>query len=412
MNISNFIDEIRRAFKGVKAEQTVAANLKPACEAISEGFSSEELAQFYALSTEEHFKHGQDIVHEQDAPDTFHIILEGEAEVYVSRTNDLNESQEHILATLKKNDVIGDMALVENKPRSASVRAKTDLTVLTFKMLDLKLKPQILLILTRNMAKILSERLRFTNQVTVKKMEESLEQAEARNVLGMFMVALFWLSSLYTMSLTALIAIGKQVSNNTYISVVLISIYAICIVSTMRLSGLPLARFGITFADWPQKTLAALLYTAPVMLLAVFFKIYFVYFTPNPAHIGLFSGFDEATINGVFDLKFYCALLLVYSLFSPIQELIVRCAMQSTFFLFLPGREAFRKWNAIILANLLFSSAHSHLSFTFSILTFIPGLFWGWLFHKQRSFIAVSLSHIILGLWIVFILGFKGFVYA
>ena len=48
--------------------------------------------------------------------------------------NDEGQLVHHILATLSKDDVIGDMALVENKPRSASVRAKTALTTLTFKM--------------------------------------------------------------------------------------------------------------------------------------------------------------------------------------------------------------------------------------------------------------------------------------
>ncbi len=178
-------------------------------QAITEGFSDQELTEFYALAVTETFEPEHVICHENDKPDTFHIILTGEAEVYISKMNDEGQLVHHMLATLSKDDVIGDMALVENKPRSASVRAKTALTTLTFKMETIKEKPGVCLLLTRNMANILSDRLRFNNQVTVKKMEESLEQAQARNVLGVFMVAMFWVISLYTLSLTKLIEINE-----------------------------------------------------------------------------------------------------------------------------------------------------------------------------------------------------------
>ena len=85
-------------------------------QAITEGFSDQELTEFYALAAKETFEPGHVICHENDKPDTFHIILAGEAEVYISKMNDEGQLVHHILATLSKDDVIGDMALVENKP--------------------------------------------------------------------------------------------------------------------------------------------------------------------------------------------------------------------------------------------------------------------------------------------------------
>ena len=107
----------------------------------------------------------------------------------------------------------------------------------------------------------------------------------------------------------------------------------------------------------------------------------------------------------------YLVVVFFYTLLVPIQELIARCALQSTFFSFLPGNETFRIWNAIILSNLIFSSVHSHLSLMFASLTFVPGLFWGWLFYKQASLVSVSASHILIGVWGIFILGAKGVIY-
>ncbi len=119
----------------------------------------------------------------------------------------------------------------------------------------------------------------------------------------------------------------------------------------------------------------------------------------------LFSGPSEYVYDGKFDLFAYIVTMTVYSIFSPIQEIATRCALQTTFFLFLPGGEITRKWNSIILSNLIFSAVHSHMDLTFAIVAFVPGLFWGWLFHKQRSLVGVSVSHIVLGVWVLFIIG-------
>ncbi|WP_058533689.1 cyclic nucleotide-binding domain-containing protein [Legionella saoudiensis] len=380
---------------------------------LTEEFTEKELADFYeVLGSRLFFGKGEILFQEYDESDSFYIILEGEAEVFISTNTKHNEKHAHVLATLKENDVIGDMALVENRPRSASIRAKSDLAVLSFNLEALNAHPRIRLLLTKNMAKILSQKLRDTNQVTIKKMEESLEQAQARNVLGVFMIAMFWLISLYTLSLTTLIGIEKNLINNTtFLSVGLIIFFALGILGAMRLTGLPLKQFGITFEDWPEKTIQALKYSLPVMFLFLLAKAYLVYWGANPNHVALFSGFDEGLVNGKFSAPLYLVVVFFYALLVPIQELIARCALQSTFFSFLPGNETFRIWNAIILSNLIFSSVHSHLSLMFASLTFIPGLFWGWLFYKQSSLVSVSASHLLIGVWGIFILGAKGVIY-
>ncbi len=412
MKLFNFFDNILSVVnKSLKESKSDHYNSINAHQAIIEDFSDQEVTEFYDLGVKETFEPKQNIFDKGDTPDTFHIILEGEAEVYISNANEQGELVSHVLATLVKDEVIGDMALAEKKPRSASVRAKTQLTVLTFKINAIKERPHIILLLTRNMAKILSARLRFTNQVTIKQIEESLAQATARNVLGIFMVAMFWLISLYTLALTSLIVFEKHLSNTTFLSVGLILFFAVGIMSAMRMTGLPLSRFGITWKNWPSEVLQALIYTVPWMLVFLVIKVFLVYFSANPQHIHVISGFDEGMVDGQFILTLYLSAICLYAILCPIQELVARCALQSTFYYFLPGNELFRKWNAIILSNLIFSSVHSHLSFMFVCLTFIPGLFWGWLFHKQRSFIAVSASHIMLGVWVIFIIGVKGVAY-
>lgn len=380
--------------------------------ALTEGFSTKELSIFYNdLGAELKIDKNQIIFEERDFSDSFYIIIEGEAEVYITTTNRFKEKQYNTLAVLKENDIIGDMALVDNKPRSASVRAKTNLILRKFPLDKLSNYPHINLLLTRNMAKVLAEKLRFTNQVTVKKMEESLEQALARNVLGVFMIGIFWFVGLYTISLTSLILVEKQLANTTFLSVGLIIFFATGIVTAMKLTGLPLKHFGISLDNWRKKCIQAVGYSIPIMIAALLLKISIIYFNGNPNHIAIFSGFAEGMIDGTFNLKLYVFVTFFYAFLIPIQELSARCALQSTFSSFLPGNETFRTWNAILLSNLIFSSVHSHLSLMFAAVTFVPGIFWGWLFHKQHSLLSVTISHIMIGVWTIFIVGIKGVLY-
>ncbi|WP_230306266.1 CPBP family intramembrane glutamic endopeptidase, partial [Legionella pneumophila] len=121
----------------------------------------------------------------------------------------------------------------------------------------------------------------------------------------------------------------------------------------------------------------------------------------------IFSGTKRFLVNNEVDWEYYFAMIFLYSLFAPIQELMARSALQSTFFHFLPGGKLFRQWNGIFLSNLIFATMHTHLGLTFASLTFIAGLFWGWLFHRQKSLLGVSVSHVILGVWSLFIVGLR-----
>jgi CRP-like cAMP-binding protein len=363
------------------------------------GFTKRELADFLSLGKSVQYPAGTIIFNEDEEANSFYLIVQGEAEVFKEAINEYGQNHRHILAVLKEDDIVGDMALIENKPRSTSLRAKTDVTVLCFKLEKIQEKPDLNLRLTNNIARILSERLRYNNEVTIKNMEESLNQAMGRNALGTFLIALLWLFCLYTLSIRELIFVRTQLTISTPLSAGMIFIFAVVIFIAMRLTTLPYSSFGITLHNWRNVTLQALVYSIPFAIIVLAIKACLVYLPTHSHYSHLFSG-------APLSWGYYLTMIFVYSLFSPAQELITRSATQTTFYLFLPGSDTFRKWNAIILSNLLFATIHSHLSLMFSAVVFVPGLFWGWLFHKQRSVIGVSVSHIVLGVWALFIIGF------
>jgi hypothetical protein len=98
-------------------------------------------------------------------------------------------------------------------------------------------------------------------------------------------------------------------------------------------------------------------------------------------------------------------LVFVYCIFIVVQEFIARGVIISTILNFLEGVKHSRL-GAIIMSSMLFSAQHLHLpSIAFAVLVFIPGIFWGWLFVRHRSILGVSISHIIIGIWTIQILG-------
>ncbi|KTD82206.1 cyclic nucleotide-binding domain-containing protein [Legionella waltersii] len=375
-------------------------------QSIKVDLSKSDLDDFLKIGQSETYPAGTIIFNEGDPADSFFIIIEGVAEIYKKAVDEYGEQSIHVLASLSKDAIVGEMALIENANRSAYVRAKTDLTVIKYKLESIGAKPKLNVLLIKNIAHILSERLRFTTDITVKNMQIVLKESLGRNALGVFIIALLWIICLYTLSLHYLVWIIHKEKITTTLSVCLISIYAIATLIAMHFTGLPYSRFGITLNNWAKNTLEAVALTIPPMLIVLLIKVFIVEFNPLEK-TQLFTGTKLFYVNQQVDWEYYLTTLFLYSLFAPIQELIARCALQSTFFNFLPGKQSFRKWNAIILSNLLFSTMHTHFGVRFTFLTFIAGLYWGWLYHRQRSFLGVSVSHALLGSWALLVVGLR-----
>ena len=71
------------------------------------------------------FAPGEDLMRKGDASDSAYVILEGEAEV-VGETSE----GEFVVAVLRSNDLTGEMGVIRNRPRGATVRAKTPVRAL------------------------------------------------------------------------------------------------------------------------------------------------------------------------------------------------------------------------------------------------------------------------------------------
>ena len=120
----------------------------------------------------------------------------------------------------------------------------------------------------------------------------------------------------------------------------------------------------------------------------------------------MFASYDS---DGRLEVSGYLLFFIVYAVFCPVQELIGRCGAQAPIYAFLQGSEKQRHLISILTSNLLFAASHSHLNAAFMLVTFLPGLFWGWLFARHKSLIGVSISHIVIGGYALFALGLEEF---
>lgn len=71
------------------------------------------------------FEQGDMLFNQNDPGDAAYVVLSGKAEVVVQ-----NHDREVVLATLEKNAIIGEIAILCDVPRTASVRAATRLETL------------------------------------------------------------------------------------------------------------------------------------------------------------------------------------------------------------------------------------------------------------------------------------------
>ncbi len=127
------------------------------------GIKADEVTELIANSQVHAYAPGTALCQENASEDTFYIILEGEAEV----TKVINQSEVRLLKTLHSGDFFGEMALIHNAPRAASVTAKSHLVALELnkEAFDRVLKRSNSVALT--MVREISNRLRTNDEMAV-----------------------------------------------------------------------------------------------------------------------------------------------------------------------------------------------------------------------------------------------------
>jgi CRP-like cAMP-binding protein len=370
------------------------------------------------------FQKGDILINENEISDNIFIVKEGEVDV---SKWDSGLNRAHHIATLGPNSVIGEMTLLDNAPRSASVVAldttvilhmsrkglysesdeKTIYSKVAAQLIGLaqsaqKLisEPPFLPLMIENLAKGLVQRVRMTNDTVIDALRNDLRHAKAQVAMGLLIVSVLTMVACYMIVLKVLEEIHAQVSSTSLVTVPVMIVFTVATFYIIRKSGYPLQLYGITFNDWRKSLIESLLMTLVLIAVTIVIKYFFIEHIATYAHRALFDG--EILVHK-FPAKTQLFILIVYLLFVPLQELVVRGLLQSSFEEFLTG--AHKTLQAIFLSNLLFSVSHFHFPIIVASVVFFTGLFWGWLYSRHHTLVGVILSHQCIGVWGLFVLG-------
>lgn len=395
------------------------------------GFSAKQLEDILPLVHEVHFEAGEYIIREDHASSELFIIQEGEVEV-LKKTADAS----HLirLTTLGSGDAIGETALFDNSTHSVSVHTLKPTTLLAISTEELKILSQnqsvysqLIIKLTElirdvqqhaaeqplytkllsNTALEISGRLRRTNQLTARSLKQELDYTKMRVAMGNFLINVLMVISIYIFAFKTINTLAHNNISTTLISIPLIIMFAGAVLMVMKGSGYPLGFYGLTLEDWQLAVKEALLFTLPWLAGLLLIKWLTVNLFSAFQHLPVFDvGANlnlapNETVNSVISVL----IIVGYLILTPIQELIARGALQSSLQEFLTGNN--KTWWAIFVSNLIFSMVHVHVSLSLAAAVLIPGLFWGWLYSRHKTLLGVSISHLIIGGWAFFVLGFQ-----
>lgn len=365
--------------------------------------SEEQLDFVVSLSEVVSLPAGETFAREEHASHEFYYVETGSVEVLKTSA----DGHEHQLARVGAGNVVGELALIEEGKRSADLRTLEPTTVMRFPGDEIRKRGDLSAAMRGALATLLSERLRHTNEVTVRSMQAQLTMAKERVAQGIVVVTLVLLLAAYIVIQGILDQLRDHIRNTTFISAGLLLLFALVTGVALKRTGYPWSSYGLTLEKWPRVTIMAVLYSLPVMALVVLVKWVLISFVPALADEPLIRPFAVLTTAKIDNPWSYFLIPLAYVASCPIQEFMFRGAIQSSFQRFLKSERHPRTWTAILLANLLSAATHMHTTYGFAVVVFLPGLFWGWLYAKQGSVLGVSVSHILIGFWAVFIVSFS-----
>lgn len=353
----------------------------------------ETLEKLKARSHTKHFKPGDFLLREGESGHSFFIIEEGEIEVL--------EENMHV-GVIHKGDILGESAL-NGGMRNASAKALTPVIATEVSVKGLS-KDQLSLLKDAIFDGVL-EKLSKVNKLTAMSIKQHFEDEKTKAHMGRFIVYVLILVFIYVFAIQSVTILKLNVISSSVISVPILIICCLTMFRMMKQSDYSLRTYGLNLENWKRVLVESILLTVPVLIALVVIKWILIRTIPVFSDLPLFD-LTPALNKGAPPVSTEMAafFIIVYSIFVPVQEIIYRGAMQTSLQLFLGNRTSL----AILVSNIPFAMIHFHLSLILVVTTYILGVFWGYMYARQKSLLGVCVSHFLVGLFAFFILGLEG----
>ena len=387
-------------------------------------FTAEEVPFFAQLpfeqreALEQHisirsFAAGERVLEEGEAnPGRLYVVLEGEAALCNrAKVVSTGAMAEYETGSRGKHEIIGAISFLDGEPFSSGVLAKTPLTlaVLDFSGEELPADSrQLKAAVVEELRRELTSELRHSIMHRRDSLQNEAEFARYKNAVGRIVVTTLSLLSFYTLLLSLLPQFMVALTVNFAISPFIIAMFAAVMGPVIAYSGFPPPFFGLQTANWKSALGFSVLVSLAFIAAGAVLKLILIHTTQTFASLSLFGVADvRENMHEVMMSPLYWIAVGLYLLLTPLQEFVARSCLQAPLFAFLNGATFWRHVWSILVSNLVFAAAHSHISFTFALAAFVPGLFWGWIFARTNSLIAASASHFMIGGAGIFLFGIE-----
>lgn len=366
------------------------------------GLTDEQIRKVIEISQEIAIEKDAYLFHEGALGNDAYLLLSGKIGI-LKKEAESGELQ--LIATLEPGELVGEMPLIDNSPRSASVLALEPAQFLVLPLSMLQTLPgqeSIYALIIQNISKQLTFRLRNTNETTVKALQAELQGAKVRVEMGRFLFRMLLVLSGWIFLSTIVTQYQSKLAYTSFISIPAIFLIFIVCVTQIKNSVYPLSYYGLTFKNWGKYALEGALFTLPFLVFATFLKYYLIKTIPALHNKPLIQiDFNDPAVYRTVIIPG-----LIYLFFTPFQEFVARSTAQTCIKASLLGTH--RIFWSIALSNLIFASFHVFISPVYAIGAFVGGFFWGWLFARQGSIIGCSVSHMLVGGWFLIALNFHG----
>lgn len=360
------------------------------------------------------YQKGEVIIHENALDEDIYIVKEGT--IRVEKTDDKTKIT-HTIAMLGPGSLVGELSALDRSPRSAQVVANTntDLLVLSLPQLknlsDSPKKPffsflikskqtnEIYNKVMKNIGRNVAQHLRQSNVNLLNELKKELELTKKQVAISYVILGTFVIFAIYFLFIGLFFNLNLSLVASTILGAPALFVFTLITLFVIHKSGFPFRFFGFNLNHWKYNILEAFIFTLPFLLLTLLYK--YIYLLWHPSHPHLFN----LSLSRGESLSTFASLNLaiVYLLFIPCQEIIFRGTLQTALAHFLA--KPFNQIRSILLSSMMFATTHVHLGLRLVMITALLGMFWGFLFARQKSLVGVIFSHGLVAIWGLYIVG-------
>nr|WP_282449555.1 PAS domain S-box protein [Roseibium sp. CAU 1639] len=239
----------------------------------------------------------------------------------------------------------------------------------------------------------------------VELLKKTAERERERAATGRFIVAVLTIFSVFTLLLEPIQKLAKAHFYDLGPVIALLTLVVIAFFLERFVSP-GVKMFKLNLRPKRRYMVAALLWSLGFCAAMTLGKALWLSHSANasePRRLFSFLVLDDGT--RVTEPGLFMVALSIYLVSVLFQQFAIRCAIQAPLQTFLTGVIAAPGWTANLVATLLFAVLHAHLNPVVSLAVIAPSLLWGWLFMRSGSILPPILSHAIIGVYAIFVLG-------